>query len=101
MSTKKRSSSVSEPKSSGKASRPAETSKLSALDAAHKVLAAAKEPMNCKELIEAMAKRGLWTSPGGKTPHATLSAAIGKEIAAKGKESRFRRTGPGRFAAAK
>jgi hypothetical protein len=22
------------------------------------------EPMNCKELIEAMAKKGLWTSPG-------------------------------------
>jgi hypothetical protein len=99
MSAKKNGSRVKEPKSSGKAKKPAETTKLPALDAAHKVLVGAKAPMNCKELIEAMAKRGLWTSPGGKTPHATLSAAIGKEIATKGKESRFRKTGPGKFAA--
>jgi hypothetical protein len=32
-------------------------------------------------MIEAMAKTGLWTSPGGKTPHATLASAIIGEIA--------------------
>ena len=31
-----------------------------------------REPMNAKEMIEAMAAKGYWTSPGGKTPHATL-----------------------------
>jgi hypothetical protein len=50
--------------------------KMSALDAAAQVLASAKEPMNTKAMIEAMAAKGLWTSPGGKTPHATLYAAI-------------------------
>ena len=92
----------SKPKSTSKpkASKPAEPKKLSALDAAHQVLASAEAPMTCKELIEAMAQQGLWTSPGGKTPQATLSAAMGKEIATKGKEARFKKTGPGRFAAA-
>ncbi len=73
--------------------------KLSALDAAAKVLAMAKEPMNAKELIEAMAARKLWSSPGGKTPHATLYAAITREIAKKGKDARFKKTGRGKFAA--
>ena len=74
--------------------------KLSALDAAAKVLESSKEPMNCGELIEAMAKKGLWTSPGGKTPAATLYSAILREINVKGKESRFKKTERGRFAAA-
>ena len=72
--------------------------KLSALNAAAKVLADAKEPMACKELIEAMEKKGLWTSPGGKTPHATLYSAILREINAKGKEARFKKTDRGNFA---
>ena len=44
----------------------------SALDTAAQVLAASKEPLNAKQMIDAMAARGLWTSAGGKTPHATL-----------------------------
>ncbi|MCA9222979.1 MAG: winged helix-turn-helix domain-containing protein, partial [Planctomycetales bacterium] len=66
---------------------------------AAKVLAAAKEPMNCKELIEAMAAKKLWTSPGGKTPHATLYSAILREISTKGKDARFKKTERGKFAA--
>ena len=50
-------------------------------------------------MIEAMAKKGLWTSPGGKTPHATLYRAIIREIAVKGKEARFVKTERGKFAA--
>jgi hypothetical protein len=73
--------------------------KLSAIDAAAKVLATAKEPMNCKELIEAMAAKNLWTSPGGKTPHATLYSAILREINTKGKDARFKKTERGQFAA--
>lgn len=72
--------------------------KLSALDAAAQVLAAAPEPMTAPELIKAMANRKLWTSPNGKTPAATLSAAIGREIATKGTASRFQKTDRGRFA---
>jgi hypothetical protein len=73
--------------------------KLSALDAAAQVLAASKEPMTTKQMIEAMASRGLWTSPGGKTPHATLYSAILREIGTKGKEARFKKTDRGHFAA--
>jgi hypothetical protein len=73
--------------------------KLSALDAAAQVLAASKEPMNSKELIDAMAAKGLWSSPGGATPHATLYSAITREIGAKGKEARFKKTDRGHFAA--
>ena len=72
--------------------------KLSALDAAAKVLGEATEPMASKEMIEAMATKGYWTSPGGKTPHATLYAAIIREINTKGEDARFVKTDRGRFA---
>jgi hypothetical protein len=72
--------------------------KMSALDAAAKVLAEEGRPMTAKELIEAMAAKDYWTSPGGKTPDATLSAAIGNEINKKGQASRFARPEPGKFA---
>jgi hypothetical protein len=54
--------------------------------------------MTCKELIGAMAAKGYWTSPGGRTPDATLAAAIIREIAVKGDQSRFVKPAPGRFA---
>jgi hypothetical protein len=73
--------------------------KLSALDAAAQVLAASKEPMNAKGMIEAMAAKGLWSSPGGKTPHATLYSAILREIGTKGKEARFKKSDRGHFTA--
>ena len=77
----------------------AKSKKLSAIDAAAKVLAGAKEPLNAKQMIEALAAKGLWTSPGGKTPHATLYSAILREINEKGKEARFVKTERGKFAA--
>jgi hypothetical protein len=83
----------------GKKAKEPKAKKVGALDAAAQVLAASKEPMNCKEMIEAMAAKALWTSPGGKTPHATLYSAIIREIAVKGKEARFSKTERGKFAA--
>ncbi len=77
----------------------AKAKKVSAIDAAAKLLAGSKEPMGCKEMIETLAAKGLWTSPGGKTPHATLYSAILREINVKGKEARFVKTERGRFAA--
>jgi cell pole-organizing protein PopZ len=71
--------------------------KLSALDAAARVLAETGAPMGCKELIGAMAGKGYWMSPGGKTPSATLFSAIAREIATKGDLARFTKAGPGRF----
>ncbi len=73
--------------------------KLSQMAAAFEVLRAAGEPMTCKAMVEAMAEKKLWASPGGKTPEATLYAAIAREIATKGDEARFRKASPGHFAA--
>jgi hypothetical protein len=72
--------------------------KLTALGAAARVLAETKQPMSCPELIAVMADKGYWSSPAGKTPHATLSAAIQREIEVKKEQSRFKKTAPGRYA---
>jgi hypothetical protein len=74
--------------------------KLSAIAAAAKVLAEAGEPMNAKQMIETMAQKGYWASPGGKTPEATLYVAIAREIKTKGDQSRFTNPSRGLFAAA-
>ena len=88
------------PKRERKARTPAEPGekKLSALDAAVKVLAEAGTMMTPKELIGAMSIKGYWTSPGGKTPDATLAAAMIRDISVKGDQSRFVKAAPGRFA---
>jgi hypothetical protein len=72
--------------------------KVSALDAAAKVLAEEGRPMTCKEMIEAMAAKNYWTSPGGRTPEATLYSAIVRELTTKGSASRFQKTDRGKFA---
>src|SRR5713226_9150536 len=74
--------------------------KMSCLDAAAQLLTETGQPMTCPELIEAMAAKGYWTSPAGKTPQATLYAAVVREIRTKKDQARFRKTEPGRFARA-
>jgi hypothetical protein len=86
-------------KRKAKKAKEAKPKKLSALDAAAKVLAETGQPMNTREMIEALAAKKLWTSPGGKTPHATLYSAILREINEKGKDSRFTKTERGKFTA--
>ena len=90
-----------EPKAAAKpkAKKGDKPKRTSALDAAAKVLAESGEPLNTKEMIEAMAEKGYWTSPGGKTPHATLYSAILREINTKGNDARFKKTERGKFAA--
>lgn len=70
---------------------------MSQLDAAAKVLEEATEPMTSKQMVEAMEARKYWTSPGGKTPHATLYSAILREIQKKGDQARFVKTDRGHF----
>jgi short subunit dehydrogenase-like uncharacterized protein len=77
----------------------APTKKLSQIAAALEVLKTVTEPMTCKQMVEAMAERKLWSSPGGKTPEATLYASLLRELAKKGDASRFVKAEPGRFAA--
>ena len=92
-------------KSKGAKERKAEAAKatkpkrVSALDAAAQVLGKSDKPMTSTALVDAMAKAKLWTSPGGKTPEATLYAAMLREIASKGGSSRFKKVDRGLFVA--
>ena len=70
--------------------------KPSGLDLAAQVLAESKEPLNAKTIAERAIAAGWKTS--GKTPHATLYAAMIREIATKGKTARFRKADRGQFA---
>ena len=84
-----------------KAPKERKPKRVSALDAAAQVLAANEVPMRAKEMIAAMEAKNLWKSPGGKTPEATLYAAIIREIAAKGTAARFKKHERGVFVAGK
>ncbi|MEQ8784797.1 MAG: winged helix-turn-helix domain-containing protein [Pirellulaceae bacterium] len=92
MATKKRTTK----KATAKHAKENEPKGLSQTQAAIKVLGQARKPMSCKEMIEAMAKKGLWSSPGGKTPEATLYSSILRDLK-KGKDARFKKAAPGRF----
>jgi len=78
---------------------PKRAGRVSALDAAARVLADARTPLRAKEMVAEMEAKGLWKSPGGKTPEATLYAAIIREIAARGSKARFQKLERGVFAA--
>lgn len=84
-----------------KAPKEKKPKRVSALDAAAQVLAASDVPMRAKEMIAKMEAKSLWKSPGGKTPEATLYAAIIREIAAKGDKARFKKHDKGVFVAGK
>jgi hypothetical protein len=88
-------------KAPAKAKKPKADGRMSALDAAAKVLAESGEPMTTREMIEAMATKGYWTSPGGATPDRTLYSALLREINTKGNEARFVKTERGKFAVKK
>jgi len=76
---------------------PAPAKKLSQIAAAERVLADAGEPMTCGEMVEAMTAKGLWSSPAGKTPAATLYASLLRLIRAKGDQAKFQKVARGRF----
>ena len=73
------------------------TKKISQIEAAIIVLGKSKDAMNCKKMVEAMQVAGLWSTPNSATPDATLYASILREINAKGKDARFRKTERGHF----
>ena len=81
-----------------RAKKAAPAEKMSQMAAAERVLAESGEPMNCKTMVEAMASQGYWSSPGGKTPAATLYASLLRHIRKAGKDARFKKTDRGMFA---
>jgi hypothetical protein len=88
---------VTTPAEQSAAKSVAPAGKLSALDAAAKVLAEAGQAMSCAEMIAAMATKGYWSSPRGRTPAGTLYAAILRELQTKGDKARFCKTERGKF----
>jgi HB1, ASXL, restriction endonuclease HTH domain len=74
-----------------------QVNKLSALDAAAKVLGESGQAMNCQQLIAAMAAQGYWSSPKGRTPASTLYSALLREIQTQGANARFLKTQRGKF----
>lgn len=83
-------------KTSNATPKPTRARKPSGLDAAARVLKNANEPMRCKDIVQRMLDQGLW-STSGATPHATIYAAILREITTKGPDARFRKTDRGMF----
>jgi hypothetical protein len=79
-----------------KEAKPLKPKKLSGLDAAAKVLHDAGIPMNMKTVMAEVLAKGLWKT-SGSTPEATLYAAVIREIRAKGKGARFKKTDRGMF----
>lgn len=84
------------PKGRKQPAKAKEPGKMSGLDAAVVVLAEAGKPMNTTDMVKQMLETGLWKT-NGKTPAATVYAAIITEIAKKGQQSRFRKTDRGHF----
>ena len=100
MSTKPKKKNQKKPKSESKPPQPASTQStggLSGLDAACKVLSDAKEPLDSKTIVERALSGGLWQT-SGKTPAATIYAAMIREIAQKGETGRFVKVERGKFA---
>ncbi|MEM7577504.1 MAG: winged helix-turn-helix domain-containing protein [Planctomycetota bacterium] len=72
--------------------------RLSLIDAAVRVLGDAKEPLGCKQMVERIVERDLWSPrSGGKTPHATLYSAILRDIQKHGDDARFTKVDRGQF----
>jgi hypothetical protein len=91
---------TAKPAKQPRAPKPAKEPKprrTSALDAAAIVLADVNKPLRTVDLIAEMQSRGLWVSPGGKTPEATLYAAMIREINTKGDTARFKKVDRGLF----
>lgn len=78
---------------------PVQPKPMSGLDAAALILREAGEPLDAQALTIRILERGLWKTEG-KTPAATIYAAMIREIKAKGSSSRFQKVDRGRFAAA-
>ena len=70
---------------------------MSVLDAVFQVLNIEKRPLCAKELADLIVKNGLWTSEG-KTPAASIGAAVYSDIKKFGRKSRFAKAGNGYFA---
>jgi hypothetical protein len=65
-------------------------------DIAYQILKEAGEPLHSKEITKIALKRG-WLKTAGKTPEATMNAALVVDVNKYKKKSRFIKVGPSRF----
>ena len=72
---------------------------ISAINAAHRVLVEIGTPLNVRQIAEAAIERGYCPNLKGKTPQATISSALQRDITRKGSASRFYKAGKGQYAA--
>ena len=94
--TAKKAGKKTEKKATAKApAKPKADKKKSGLDYAAEALRRSSKPLNAKTIAERAITAGWVTN--GKTPHATLYAAMLREVAAKGSASRFRKVDRGLF----
>ena len=70
--------------------------KLSLLDAAHRVLSETETAMTTREIVAVCAEKQYWTSDAA-TPWQTLTAALNRDIQANGTQSRFQKNARGKF----
>ncbi len=73
-----------------KVAKPTKPKKISGLTAAFMVMVDADKELGVKKIVEIAAEKGWWKSDAA-TPHATIYAAIIREITNKGNNSRFSR----------
>ncbi len=73
-----------------KTPKPKKPKKISGLTAAFMVLVDADKELGVKKIIEIAAEKSWWKSDAA-TPHATVYAAIIREISTKGDKARFKR----------
>jgi hypothetical protein len=76
--------------------KPKAKKRIGILDAAAHILAETGGAMSCKAIVNIAIESGVWETTG-KTPAATLYAAITREIAKKGKDARFKKVDRGLF----
>jgi hypothetical protein len=88
---------IQEPTDGSTSPKQTNVAKRGGLSAAVRILGEASQPLGCKEIVDRMLQQGYWTS-NGKTPHATINAAIAREIKTKGELSRFKKVQRGLFA---
>jgi len=84
------------PEAKARKPRARKDGKLSQMDAAVQVLTDAGEALTCKEIVRRMLEKQLWETEG-RTPGATLSAALQRDIAKRGEGSRFKKAARGLF----
>ena len=89
-----------EKKPAAKKPAPKRRDTMTILDAAEQALREAKQPLTCKAMVEVMLAKGWWKTTG-KTPAATLNAALHRDIAKNGSDARFRKADRGTFDVAK